>query len=88
MIDRLPWKKGIEKEIQEVMKRICNDFITKEIESKREIAIETNKKLKMVLDAWIGLTIEDVFSAWRSIVFELKIQRIKDENKQQIENKP
>ena len=85
IIDHLPWKKEIEKEIQEAMKKICSDFITKEIESKRQTAIDTNRKLKMVLDAWIGLTIEDVFSAWKSIVFELKIQRIKDENKQQIE---
>lgn len=85
MMECLPWKKEIEKEIQETMKNICNDFIAKEIESRKTTAIETNKKLKTILDAWIGLTIEDVFIAWKNIVFELKIQRIKDENKQQIE---
>lgn len=85
MMDYLPWKKRIQKEMEIAMAAVRNDFISKEIDGRRKKAIETNEKLKMVLDAWLGLTIEDVFIAWKNIVNKLRIQRIKDDDKRKEE---
>lgn len=74
----LPWKKKVEKEIRDAMAEVRSDFISKEIESRRAEAIATNEKLRLVLDAWVGLTVEDVFIGWKNTVAELNQQRIQD----------
>lgn len=81
----LPWKKKVEKEIRDAMAEVRSGFISKEIESRRAEAIATNDKLRLVLDAWVGLTVEDIFLGWKNTVAELKQQRIEDTVKQREE---
>ena len=80
MISCFPWKRKVEKEIEQTMLGIKNDFIDKEIMTRRAQAIDTNKKLKLVLDAWKGITIEDVFHGWKSIVRIILMQKTQDEH--------
>jgi hypothetical protein len=85
VVECFPWNKRVEKEIDEVIVQIRNDFITKEIESSRSIAVENNNKLKMVLNAWVGLTAEEIFNDWKQIVIERKTKGTNDDKTQQLE---
>ncbi len=79
LMECLPQKRREEREIREEMLRIQDEIISEEVDSRRKRAVEVNKKLRMVLKAWLGLTTEDVFSGWKHLVYELKIQRLTDE---------
>ncbi len=85
MIECFPWRRKTEKDIKEEITIIENEFIAKEIQTRKDKATETNKKLKIVLDAWLGRTVEDIFCAWRAIIEEVKVQRNKDEIALQME---
>ena len=55
-------------DVAEEIKKIRNDFLTNEVNTRRSGAIETNIKMKKVMDAWIGTTIEDIFREWKIAV--------------------
>ena len=85
IMDCFPWQKKQEKEIREAMVAIRNEFITKEIESRGAKAIETNRKMKTVIDAWLGLTTEDIFLAWRRRIDLVNSRKRNDDIKSQME---
>ena len=86
LLECLPHKRREEREIKEEIVQIQDEILTNEINLSRNRAMEVNRKLRMVLKAWVGLTTEDIFSEWRHIVVHLKVQRKKDDKARKLEN--
>ena len=86
LLECLPQKRREEREIKEEIVQIQDEILTNEINSSRNRAMEVNRKLRLVLKAWVGLTTEDIFSEWRYIVVHLKAQRKNDEKVRNLEN--
>lgn len=59
------------------MQKLREEYIKKEVESRRINAIETNKKMMKIMDAWLGCKIEDVFRHWKVETKRLKCEREK-----------
>ena len=74
-------------DVAEEIKKIRNDFLTNEVNTRRSGAIETNIKMKKVMDAWIGTTIEDIFREWKIAVEHIKRERKKSQRLQVEEQK-
>ena len=59
------------------MQKLREEYIKKEVENRRINAIETNKKMMKIMDAWLGCKIEDVFRHWKVETKHLKCEREK-----------
>ena len=65
-------------QLDEMIKKLRQEYVQNEINTKIKEVIETNRKIRKVLNAWIGITVEEVFQQWRMIVAEvsrLKVQQ-------------
>lgn len=64
--------------LNEMIKKLRQEYVQNEINAKIKEVTETNRKIRKVLNAWIGITVEEVFQQWRMIVAEvsrLKVQQ-------------
>lgn len=59
----------------QAMDRIRAGFIKKEVDTRRRNTIETNEKMKKIMDAWMGCTAEDIFHQWKHVVECLKEEK-------------
>jgi len=59
------------------MNKIRNEFLANETNTRRSKAIETNEKMKKVMDAWLGNTTETIFREYKKVVEGIKLERDK-----------
>ena len=58
-----------------------------EVETRRSKAIQTNTKMKRVMDAWLGTTVDDVFREWKVTVERLQREKRRSQSLELIERK-
>jgi len=63
--------------IAKEMNKIRNEFLANETNTRRSKAIETNEKMKKVMDAWLGNTTETIFREYKKVVEGIKLERDK-----------
>ena len=68
-----------DEDIAEEISKIRPEFFTHEVDARRSNAMETNRKIKKVMDAWLGCTIEDIFREWKIVVVDIKRDRQKSQ---------
>ena len=73
----------IEREIREV----STELMKNEINMRRSRAIEVNKKMKNVLDAWLGASVLDIFHEWKRVLYRTKAERQKSKEFEKREQK-
>lgn len=61
--------------IEQEMIQIRDEFFRTEVDKRRLEAIDVNRKMKKVMDAWLGTTIEDIFCEWKGIVENIRKER-------------
>lgn len=70
--------------LDEMVIQLRREYLQNEIDSKIEEMTETNRKIRKVLDAWIGITVEDIFRQWRTITTEASRQRVQQREQEQL----
>jgi hypothetical protein len=70
--------------LDEMVIQLRKEYLQNEIHSKIEEITETNKKIRKVLDAWIGITVEDIFRQWRTIATEANRQKVQQRGQEQL----
>jgi len=68
-------------DIREIEAKLREKFIEKEAEERRSTILENNRKMKLIMSGWLGLSMEEVFLEWKQIVKDRKKQRLRDEKK-------
>lgn len=58
--------------IEQEMIQIRDEFFRTEVDKRRLEAIDVNRKMKKVMDAWLGIAIEDIFCEWKGIVENIR----------------
>ena len=58
------------------------EYIQNKCEEKRSFAIEMNKKMRVVLENWMGLSLEDLFYEWKMMTIKNKLQKEKRKKKE------
>ncbi len=58
------------------------EYIQNKCEEKRSIAIDMNKRMRVVLENWMGLSLEDVFDEWKMMTIKNKLRKEKRKKKE------
>ena len=68
--------------MREKEEMLRQEYIQNKCEEKRSFAIEMNKKMKVVLENWMGLSLEDLFYEWKMMTIKNKLQKEKRKKKE------
>ena len=69
----------------EIEMHLRNQYVEIEMNRRRKLVEEMNKKMKVVMKNWLGLGMEEVFLEWKSLVFDLKSRQKKDSDQKESE---
>lgn len=58
------------------------EYIQEEGQKRKEAVLEMNKRLKLIMKSWLGLSMEQVFHEWRNSIEEMKERRSLDREKE------
>ena len=68
--------------MREKEEMLRQEYIQNKCEEKRSFAIEMNKKMRVVLENWMGLSLEDLFYEWKMMTIKNKLQKEKRKKKE------
>jgi len=58
-------------ELSRIEEEIRMEYINDKISKKKQEVMDANKKVRWIMQSWLGVTTDDVFRGWRDCV-ELK----------------
>ena len=81
------FSKSYQAELKEVGEEIKSEYIQREVSTKKQQVMDANKKVRWIMQNWLGVTTDEVFQGWRDCVdLKKKLQR-REHRKELIEER-
>lgn len=66
------------RKVQKVEEKIRKEYISTELDRRRKLAEETNRKMKTIRHNWLGMSVDEAFREWRMAIRRAKRGKRRD----------
>jgi len=66
------------RKVQRMEEKIRRDYISSEVDRRRMLAEETNRKMKTIRHNWLGMSVDEAFREWRTAIRRAKRGKRRD----------